>query len=444
MTALRLWLAVLLPALLPVAPASAEEQLVWWPMVTDGAEYRRVSYPAEAGALMVLADTEVVLEARRARVAFWPITREYLADISAASEPVEGRIEIVDAAGAVQEVEPEPYLLWHAYGVGAGPAELVRGEEVAGVYEDYLRRGREAAEQARLHQQLLGQHHAAVEAWVRLAAERAGDDMPPPPPEFDLPAPEPFHAYASEPREAALVSLPEGRYTLRLRDAGGAVVPGSERELVSFAALNPGIGYVIRPEDRWTQPVISFAPGEIVYTTGRTDLFVQPVRVAEFAARHYTRLFRPQSVEAADPFLTVWVPRPDAPDREGGAELSLSAGGEEISRLATTPFRVAQMPDRLRGYVIEEFEISPDRALQPDFFAMRIGHDIGLTGIGLVEDGAPLDTSERRIRRVAPLAEAWLFAPALLPLAFGVGLRLWLTGRRSAPRRAAGPQAAVQ
>lgn len=73
----------------------------------------------------------------------------------------------------------------------------------------------------------------------------------------------------------------------------------------------PPIGYVIRPEDRWTRPITRFAPNETIYTytTGKTDLFFQAVPVVEYEASFFTRLFRPQSVEAVDPSLTVWVPR---------------------------------------------------------------------------------------------------------------------------------------
>ena len=133
-----------------------------------------------------------------------------------------------------------------------------------------------------------------------MAAERRGQDMPPPPPELDIEPPEPFHAYASEPQDAAVLSLPAGRYTVRIRDADGAIVPGSERALVSFGPLDRAIGYVLRPEDRWTRPLASFDPDETIYTTGQTDLFLEPVPVVAYDAASYARLFRPQSIETAD------------------------------------------------------------------------------------------------------------------------------------------------
>jgi hypothetical protein len=416
----------------PVPGAAAEEQLVWWPMVTDGKEYRRVSYPQEAGSLLVLADTEVVIEARRAPVAYWPITREYLADFSEHPPPLPGSVEIVDGAGAATVAAPEPFVVWHPMGVGAGPAELVHGDEAGSFYEGYLQAAHAAAEEEREYQRVLGAHQAAVEAWIRMAADRRGQNMPPPPPELHIDKPEPFHAFASEPRQAAVVSLPEGAYTVRLRGPDGKIVAGTERELISFAPLDRAVGYVLRPEDRWTRPVMSFAPDEAFYTTGGTDLFFQPVPVVEYEAGRYARLFRPQSVEVADPSLTVWALHEERSFADDVA-LALWDGDARLETLPQRPYRVRQLPGTARGYEIEEFA-DGEGPLEPDFHAIRVGKDAGFTQVGLLAAGAgdPVSGSIREVRVVAAPAEALLFLPALLPLALGGALRI---GRRRPRRR---------
>jgi hypothetical protein len=404
--------------------AQAALQLVWWPLVTDGQEYRRVPYPQEAGALLVLADTDVVIDARFAPVSYWPITREYLADFSQQPPLVEGGIEIVDGSGEVMLVEPEPYLLWHPLGVGAGPVQLLHGEEALAFYEDYLADARAAAGRDREYQRILGAHQAAVEAWLRLAAERRGQDMPAPPPELEIEQPEPFRAFASEPRRAAVLSLPAGSYTVRVRAPDGEIMPGSERDLVSFGPLDRAVGYVLRPEDRWTQPVISFAPDETIYTTARTDLFLEPVHVVEYDAGHYARLFRPQSVETADAAQTLWTAdmREDSGD---DASLALWNGNALVDTLPRTPYRVTQLAGAARGYAIEPF--APDNgSLEPDFRAMRVPQEAEVTRIDLVAEETPLRAS-RQLRKVEPWPEALLFLPALLPLAIGIALQV---GRR--------------
>ncbi len=427
MRAIRLWLAVLVPAMLcGAAPcfAQAVEQLVWWPLVTDGQEYRRVPYPQEAGSLLVLAGSDIVLDARFAPVAWWPITREYLADFARQPDLVEGSIEILDGSGEVRVVDPEPYLLWHPMGVGAGPARLLHGEAALAFYDDYLKDARAAAEREREYQRIFGAHQAAVEAWLRMAAERRGQDMPPPPPELDIEPPEPFHAYASEPREAAVLSLPAGTYTVRVRGADGEIVPGSERALVSFGPLDRAIGYVLRPEDRWTRPVISFAPDETVYTTGRTDLFLEPVPVVEYDAQHYARLFQPQSVETTDAAQTLWTADIEGEDAAGNAALALWDGDALVDTLPRTPYRVAQLAGTARGYVIEPFAPG-NGALEPDFHAMRIPRAVDVTRIDLrAHTDTPVHASTRGFRKVAAWPEALLFLPALLPLVVGMAIRI--------------------
>lgn len=403
--------------------AYADDQLVYWPFLTDGTEYRRIPYPYEAGTLLVLADTDVVLEAHRVPVSYWPITREYLADFSKQPPAVEGKLEIVDESGDVSVIEPTHYVIWHPDGVGAGPVQLLAGKESEAFYSDYVKAARAAAEEAKEYQRIVAERQAAVEDWLRIAAERP-PNLPKPPPELDIKEPEPFHAFASEPKLAAVTALPEGRYTLRIRDADGEIVPDSERVLISFAPRARAFGYILRPEDRWTQPVVSFSPDEAVYTTGKTDMFFQPVPVAEYKASYFARLFRPQSVEAVDPTLSIWTPRPQNGQAMAGAELALWDDGELVGTMPQTPYRVVQLPGAARGYDIEEFKAEAGASLQPDFVAMRTGRDSREDRIGLVVGGETLVGSERQIRHVSPLSEALLFLPALLPLAVGGALHL--------------------
>ena len=442
-------LPLLLPSLLGLgicvsAPASADEQFVYWPLVTDGTEYRRVSYPREAGSLLVLADTKIVIEARNASVSYWPITREYLADFSGTAPAVDGVVEFVDEAGEVTVVEPEPYIVWHPEGVGAGPAELMHGDRVAAFYENYVQTARAAADRAKEYQRVVAEHQAAVDAWLKIAAQRP-ENLPPPPPEFAVKEPEPYRAYATEPMDAAVVSLPQGSYTVRIRGSDGAIVADTERALTSFGPVSQGIGYVVRPEDRWTQPSLSFAPGDTVYTTGKADLFLQPVPVAEYSARNFARLMQPQSIEIADPSVTVWVPGANDDEDKETVALAVWNGDAMETSLPTTPYRVAQRPGAAKGYVIEEFAPKQGSPLKPDFFAMRVGQGLAATRVSLLEGAGhdPARASDRDIRRVSPRETAWLFIPALLPLAFGLALRgasRWRrTPRGLSPARTQGP-----
>ena len=418
---------------LAAAPAlgQADRQVVYWPLVTDSTEYRRVSYPIEAGPMVVLADTEIAIEARLARVSYWPISREYVADLSGETEILRGSIEIVEDSGMISTLKPQPYVLWYPGGAAEGASELVHGETAEAFYEEYVQKARAAAERLKEYQRVVAEQQRLVEAWIQMAAERGGQAMPPPPPELDLEAPESFPAFATEPREAFIVSLPAGSYDVRHRGDDGQIVPGSERTLVSFGPLDQGIGYVLRPENRWTQPVVSFAPDEIIYTTGETDLFFQPVPVVEYPAQLYTRLFRPQSVEAADPSLTLWAPGTEEDGGDQGAALAVRQNDSRDQVLPRTAYRVNQLAGSARGYTIDEFVPDSGVSVQPDFTAMRLEPNRAMTQVSLVRgtEGNQVEASERRIILVRPPAEPLLFLPALLPLALGLALRAG-SGRR--------------
>lgn len=416
-------------------PALAEGEVVYWPLVTDGTEYRRIAYPPQAGGLVVLADTTVVFDVRRADVNYWPITREHLSDVTRGSPVVAGTLEIVDEAGTVTGIVPEAYLLWYPEGVGAGLAEVVRGERAAQVYESYLAAARAAADALRDHQRLVAEHHAAVEAWLKIAATRPAQ-LPPPPPEFTIPEPEPYNAFATAPEAAPIVSLRPGRYTIRLRDPAGGLVPGTERHLTAFAPLTRGTGFVIRPGDRWTQPVISFSPEATVYATGRTDLYLQPVPVAKYVARDFTRLFRPQSHDVVDPFLTLWVPELSGVDPAADISLTLWNGTEQVGTRALAPFRVTQTTGRSLGYVIEEFRPGGG-TLAPDFTAIKLDRGTALTRVALA-GGGQLPDSERHIREVVPAAGWALFVPALLPLFLALNVKAVARRRRQSALKLAG------
>jgi hypothetical protein len=416
-------------------PAHAEEQVVYWPLVTDGAEYRRVAYPLEAGSVLALAGSEIVLEARRSEVSYWPLTRQYITEAGTGAA-IDGTLEIVDASGNPVDAPLDTYTLWSPDGVGAGVTQLLRGDAARKLYGEYVAAAREAAAKEQDYQRIVAVHQAAAEAWLKLAATRRPEDMPPPPPELLVEQPKPFRAFATEPRQAPVLVLAEGDYMLRIRDGSGNVVVGSERKLVAFGPVEQAVGYVLRPEDRWTRPTVSFSPSDTIYTTGRTDIFFQPVPVVEYPARYFTRLFDPQSFEAVDPDGTLWVPLPDGGQLPAGATLAVWSGRNQQTSLSRAGYRVQQQPGIARGYTIEEFSPAGG-SLQPDFQAMRLDRNMPATRVALVQDGAAAVGSARHVVTTAAQPYWLIFIPAFIPVIAGFLLRHLArgAGKRSRPAR---------
>jgi hypothetical protein len=417
--------AVAICAIIAVQPASgADEQFVYWPFVTDGTEYRRVAYPGEAGELVALAGSETVIEARQAGVTYWPITREYITEIGQGT-PITGTLEIV-GQGETIPVREETYTIWYPDGIGAGPVQLVKGPTADTLYGEYVSAARAAALKDQEYQRIVAEHQAAAEAWLKMAATRPMSQMPPPPPELQIEEPATFKPYASEPRKAAIVSLPEGNYTLRMRDPSGEVIAGSERALKIIAPIDQSVGYVVRPEDRWTMPLVSFSPQDTLYTTARTDLFLQPVPVVEYASRDFARIFEPQSIAAADSETTIWVPQKGTEQARAAQSLRVWQGVTQMGSIPKTGYRVNQFTGTGRGYTIDAFSQSPDGGVEPDFMAVRLESDDAADRIDVA---GPLSGTGRAIVKVAPPPLWAIPLAALIPLLFGIGKRVW--GKRS-------------
>ncbi|MBI2755535.1 MAG: hypothetical protein HYX52_02395 [Chloroflexi bacterium] len=432
-------LAVLIVLTVPSTPApsanaqqgSPAEQLIYWPYVTNGGEYRRVAYPTQVDTIRVLADTPIVLEPRRTTVAYWPLTGEYLADLANRNEPVAGDLEVVTASGEVRRVPPRPYTIWYPNGVGAGESVLLVDEVAQSVYAKYVADATKAAQDEQAYAARVAELQAAVDAWLKLAASRV-TPLPPPPAQLTEAPPEPYSGYAAEIAETPVVSLPAGAYTIRWRGPDGSIVPGSERRLVSFSARRQAVGYRLLPENRWTQPVDMFNPDEVLYLEGSTSVYLQPILVEEYNTSLYVRVYQPQLLDAPDPSLFTWVPRGPLQ----GTRLEVRQG-QQKETVPELPYRVEQNAGTNRGYTIRPLAES-DATVTPDFSAMRVRADMApATQLALVNSaGNEVTGSRRDVRRVAASAGVLVYAPALLPLLLLLVTRLRRRGPATKETRA--------
>lgn len=422
----RVSLLVFLVVLLQAAPparaqqAGPTEQLIYWPYVTNGGEYRRVAYPQQVDTLRVLADTPLVLEARRTVVSYWPLTGEYLADLSTRNDPVAGQLEIVAPGGEVRRVPARPFTIWYPNGVGAGTSQLLFDDAARSVYDTYVADATRAAADAQAYELRRAEQQAAVDAWLKAAAAKTAP-LPPPPAELTEEPPAAYTGYASQIEEAPVVSLPAGEYSIRWRATDGSIVPGSERRLVSFSARRQAVGYRLLPENRWTQPAELFSPDQVLYLGGSTAVFLQPILVEEYNTSLYARIFQPQLLDAPDSALFTWVPRRPIQ----GATLEVRQGQDVLSTITEIPYRVEQSAAANRGYTIRPVA-ADGSTVKPDFTAMRLPADTApSTQLALVNpDGVEITGSRRDVRTVATGVGAFVYAPAAIPLFLLLGTRL--------------------
>ena len=248
------------------------------------------------------------------------------------------------------------------------------------------------------------------------------DEEPPPPPE----RPAPFIFYSTAVNNGFAINLPEGKYTIRLRDSDGQIVPDSERELVVFAAEREGVGYTVVPHDKWTIPDQSDDPSQVFYARGGTIIYVQPYSEEEFNELFYTRLETPQDATSS---ANRWIWTHLWPQE--AKYLEVLHGDRVVDRIENKAYVVKQLPGTALGYEILDQQQVEDERLRsrtPDFegYQIKVGSDQPSFTIRLVDaDGNVIEGSEREIKLLDPQFSSALFLLPAIPLLVGGGMILW-------------------
>ena len=429
MTAARttLALALLLAAVLAAAQAPVrEEQTVFSILAFNGREYAATFSGRFSDTLSLVAGVDNFLTVRNCFVYFWPITGEWKSDTSVLDVPVSGSLE-VRARGKKEPrvLAPVRYTYYNTRGEYELNWRVATGDEADRVWSDY--------------QAMLGAYYTRLEEYYRIQAEyetrlaeldrritslrNEGRDAsgpiqalqtlrPPREPEFP-------GAYVTPPQpvqEAFVVNLPAGEYEIRLLDAGGSVVEGTERRLIVFRkGRSGGIGLEVIPGDKWTRPVESATPHAVLYVDGVADLYIQPFFEDEYNDLYYEQMLRNDA--RGNPNVMKWVRIQQIP----AAQIEIAKPGEDTYRILEKPFFVDQVEGASLGYRIVPFDpTGAHEGLEASLRAFHVPISGGVTRMRLqVRDGQGniLPGGERQIRIVRPApAEPVSLALAMLPL----------------------------
>ncbi len=213
----------------------------------------------------------------------------------------------------------------------------------------------------------------------------------------------------------SVVNLPTGRYDVRMRADDGSIVPGSRRKLVVFEARRRGLGYQIVPQEKWTRPVCTDEPEDVIYAREGTAFYLQPMEEREYNELDYARLVDPQS-QARRKDRWTWVHV--RPFEEAG-NLILDFGGQTVEMLAK-PYRVEQLPGPVLGYRVVDYAATEKRP--PDLVAYQLFVDANHASYRLQlqdADGKIVFGSQRQVRRVSDINGWALYFLAGLPLTIG-------------------------
>jgi len=389
-----------------------EEVFVYATTIFDGLTYSSAMAPPDIDTIYMIADRQNIIAPRRTMIYYWPITNRYLADWTLLNEVVEGELEIYQGSDRVLVVPLQDYVIQYD---SANPLETLN----IGVGEEALLMHAAFQELFAAYRQALFDYYDAEQAYRAALDEIIANNEPGTVEPEDLPVrPEPvgdFSLQSTEPNKAYPVSLPEGSYSILMRDSNGIVVPDSRRELVVYNRLQAGIAYSVVPQSRWTQPEDSVFPDGVIYAEPGATLYLQPSRESLFNELYYTRMLDPQDQTARED-RTHWVlhdPFPDTILRVTGVDGS-------VWEAEMKAYFVQQLAGSGLGYEVMEF--NPETMTRASFegFALELDGQNPVYRVELLDaDGRLLVGSRREIRILNTDRGSQVYMLGLLPLAIG-------------------------
>ncbi|MFZ1756893.1 MAG: hypothetical protein WBO46_01270 [Caldilineaceae bacterium] len=411
---MSLWLAT-------VASATAQaperrEAFVWATTVFAGVQYESTFTPPASDTLYLLADERHVLAPRSTLVYDWPITNRLRADWLARNELVDGLLVVRGSAGGEQRLEIVQYVIQFDGDAPAESVALYAGDEAVDRYATFEQARKAYAAALHAQFQLEQQYQAALTAAAQAATK--GESLPipdgPPPP---LP---PFTRFSTEVKQAFVLELPAGEYTLWLERSDGTEEPTSRKRLHVFAPRRYGVGYGVMPARKWTVPEQSNDPRNAIYVQPGSTFYLQPFAEFEVNELAYGRMIDAQAKGVREDRY-IWVHTTPYPS----VTLQLLQQGQVVAGVANQPYFVRQQPGASLGYQIEAFDPATEKS--PSFYGYAIGAKRGQdVRVQLVDaDGQPVASSGRDIRSIRAVDRQFVYAISLLPLLVGGAVLLW-------------------
>ncbi len=374
-------------------------------------------YLPQHDTLYLLADQPNAVAPRNTLIYYWPIDNAYRADWTARNELVSSTLEVSGGSLPSRTFELTDYIVQYD---AADPYDSLRvytGAEARTRYDAFVDERNAYWKAVQDYQDRFVEYGAKLDEAVQKSEGGTKPQNVPPPPE----EPPPFTKQASVPVKAFVLSLPAGEYRMRLRDPGGAWLPGLDRKLVVFRARRQAISYNVVPQSKWTVPEQSDDPGQAIYAPGQATLYFAPFLSAEYNDLYYRRLQNPQGTDGR-PDQWTWIRLKPLE----GTTLQVRGGDGSTRAVQFLGYRVNQLPGAALGYEVVDYDPKTMRG-SPSFkgFNLEIGASQPVLSVALQDgSGRILPGSEREVRALRDTNPVLWFALPGAPLVAGAVVML--------------------
>ncbi len=389
------------------APPKRVKQPVWNLSLSDGISFSSTMAPKAIKQVYMLADTTNVIEIAETEVYWWDITREYMADREK-KEILKGKLEVLKNGKVFKTFERTSFSFESSYARIYEIQKLLTGEEAREAHKRYKERVDKYRQDYMEYSKKQAEYEKAMEEYMKNPkGEAPKAPKPPQGPNF----------YVTEPSEGFIVSLPRGNYQVRLVDSRGKVVPDTEKNVEVWEPLRQGIGYVARPESRWTMQRQSTDPGESLYAQGKETVYFSAFVQSQFNEFKYTKLSKlsqPDSGKGSQ-YVYKWRPMGAVPE---DYKMEIIFNGKLLKTVPLEHFTVEQIPGPNLGYNI----VKAKDAEEATFTAYEVPVEKQGTYILRLRDNyGNIVPGSTRVLQSIPKVNPWpVYVMALLPVFWGV------------------------
>lgn len=407
-TGFILLLLVLASSLALAAPPKRVKQPVWSLSLYDGRSYTSTMAPKAINKVYMLADTINVIEVLNTEVYWWDITQEYMADWEKLRKPISGKLEVRKGGKVYKTFTKVRYSFEYSQGMYQA-GKLLTGKAANEASGRYQKRVEQYWNDYMEYSKKQAAYEKEMEEFMK---DPKGKNAPQQPKQPQGP-----NFYVTDAADGFIVKLPVGTYQVRLVDHKGKVIKGTEKTLDVWAPLRHGVGYVARPESKWTMQRESTDPGENLYAQGKETIYLSAFSQSQFNEYKYVKLSKleqPGSGKGSQ-YVYKWRPMGTVPDEY---TMEVIYNGKKMQTSKLEPFTVEQIPGSALGYNIIKVKEGQEAA----FYAYRVPVKKQGTYILRLRDskGKIVPGSVRTLQSI-PKVNTWpLYVLALLPIIWGI------------------------